>query len=94
MSEVHGQKKKLSQNVNLLDLKMIDYITDAKNKKICTKSKEELIKKFTRIYKLCNGGLNKFVLLLRKGVYPYEYMNSWEKFDETSLQIKKHFTLN
>ena len=27
---MHGKKKKLSQNVNLLDLKMIDYITDAK----------------------------------------------------------------
>ena len=26
-------KKKLSQNGNLLDLKMIDYITDAKNVK-------------------------------------------------------------
>ena len=70
---------------------MIDYITDAKNKKICTKSREELIKKFTRIYKLCNGGLNKFVLLLRKGVYPYEYMDSWEKFDETSIPDKKAF---
>ena len=73
---------------------MIDYITDAKNKKICTKSKEGLIKKFTRIYKLCNGDLNKFVLLLRKGVYPYEYMNSWERFDETSLQINYHTLLS
>ena len=38
------------ENVNLLDLKMIDYITDAKNvKKTCTKSKDWLIKKFWRI---------------------------------------------
>ena len=27
-------------------------------------------------------------LLLRKGAYPYEYMNSWEIFDETSLPDK------
>ena len=28
-------------------------------------------------------------MLLRKGVYPYEYMDSWEKFNETSLTAKK-----
>ena len=30
-------------------------------------------------------------MLLRKGVYPYEYMNSWERFDETSLPDKEAF---
>ena len=56
-----------------------------------TKSINELIEKFPKMYQFCNGDLNKFVLLLRKGVYPYEYMDSWERFDETSLQNKKHF---
>ena len=28
-------------------------------------------------------------LLLRKGLYPYEYINSWERFGETSLPDKK-----
>ena len=41
-----------------------------------TKSKNGLNKKFLRIYKICNGGLNKCVLLLRKDVYPHEYMDS------------------
>ena len=30
-------------------------------------------------------------MLLRKGVYPHEYMDSWERFDETSLPDKKSF---
>ena len=51
----------------------------------------ELIKKFPSIYQFCNGDINKFVSLLRKGVYPYEYMDSWERFDETSLPDKKDF---
>ena len=29
--------------------------------------------------------------MLRKGVYPYKYMDSWEKFNETSLPIKEDF---
>ena len=35
--------------------------------------------------------LMNFVLLLKKGVYPYEYMDSWERFDETSLPDKEAF---
>ena len=30
-------------------------------------------------------------MLLRKGVYTYEYMDSWEIFDESSLPDKKAF---
>ena len=33
------------------------------------KSKDDLIEKFPITYNLCNGDLNKFVLLLRKSVY-------------------------
>ena len=29
--------------------------------------------------------------MLGKGVYPYEYMDSWEKFNETSLPSKEDF---
>ena len=31
------------------------------------------------------------MLLPQKGVYPYEYMDNWEKFNETSLPQKEHF---
>ena len=36
------------------------------------KFNKDLIKKFKNKYSFCNNDLNKFVLLLRKGVYPYE----------------------
>ena len=59
-----------------------------------TKSIYDLIEKFPRMHQFCNGDLNKFVLLLRKGVYRYEYMDSWERFNETSLPLKKLFIAN
>ena len=52
---------------------------------------KELINRFASSYEFCNGDINKFILLLRKGVYPYEYMDSWERFDETSLLNKEDF---
>ena len=58
------------------------------NKKI---SLIELSEKFPNTYRFCNRDLNKFSLLLRKGVYPYEYMDSWEKFNETELPDKESF---
>ena len=52
---------------------------------------KELIKRFVGTYEFCNKNLNKFILLLRKGVYPYEYMDNWERFDETLLLVKNLF---
>ena len=49
------------------------------------------MKKFSNIYKFCNNDISKFVLLLRKGVYPYEHMDSWERFNKTTLRNKKSF---
>ena len=52
---------------------------------------KELIKRFASTYKFCNKNLSKFILLLRKGVYPYEYMDNWERFNETSLPDKEFY---
>ena len=32
-----------------------------------------------------------FKLMRRKGVYPYEYMDSWDKFEERDLPPKEAF---
>ena len=55
------------------------------------KFNEELIKRFASTYSFCNNDLNKFILLLRKGVYPYKYMDNWERFNEISLPSKESF---
>ena len=41
------------------------------------------------MFKFSNNDISKFILLLRKGVYPYEYMDGWEKFNETPIPEKQ-----
>ena len=65
----------------------IDKVSEIDNKI----SHAALIEKFYNTYQLCNKDLNKFALLLRKGVYPYEYMDSWKRFKEESLPDKESF---
>ena len=58
-----------------------------------------LKERFKNTYEFCNNNKtesmgkvnNKFILLLRKGVYPYEYMDSFERLKETKLPEYKHF---
>ena len=58
------------------------------------KFNKELIERFASTYEFCHKDLNKFILLLRKGVYPYEYMDNWERFEETTLPNKESFYSN
>ena len=37
--------------------------------------------------------ISKFILLLQKCVYPYNYMDDWEKFIEILFLKKKVFTV-
>ena len=52
---------------------------------------ENLKKKSQNIFKFSNYDINKFIFLLRKGVYYYEYMDDWEKFNKATLLEKKEF---
>ena len=54
------------------------------NKNYKKEFNKDLIKRSGNTYEFRNGDIDKFILLLRKGIYPYDYMNSWKKFDETS----------
>ena len=52
---------------------------------------KELIERFSSTYEFCDKDLNKFIMLLRKGVYPYEYMGQWDKFNEELTPSKESF---
>ena len=66
------EKRKIWSECDFIGLKnnKLNYKCKECNKR-SLKPVNELIKKFPNIHKFCNGGINKFVLLLRKGVYPY-----------------------
>ena len=70
---------------------LIEYKCLCCNKNYQQKFDEKLKERFFNTYKFSNHDNNKFILLLWKGVYPYEYMDDWEKFNETSLPEKEDF---
>ena len=66
----------------------INKIVYTKCKSCNSKNKQSLhslIKRFSNTYKLTYNNTDKFLLFLRKGVYPYEYMNDRNKFNENKL---------
>ena len=86
------ERKKIRLNCEFIGFKngRLNYKCK-KCKKSYTKLANESIKNFPTLYKFCNGDLNKFFLLLRKGIYPYEYIDSWERFDENTIPPKEAF---
>ena len=85
---------------NLIKYKCLSCIKDYSNK-----IDEELKKRFKNTFKCSNNDIKKIydneknndnekILLLRKRVYPYEYMYKWETFNETTLPEKEEFYSN
>ena len=60
-------------------------------KRYSRKFNKILAKKFKNTWRFCNEDIDKFMVLLRKGVYPYEYMDDWSRFDEEELSDKSDF---
>ena len=70
---------------------MIKYRCLSCNKYYPNKLDEKLKKWSKKTFKFSDNDINKFILLLRKSVYPYEYIDEWEKFNETTLPGKEEF---
>ena len=49
---------------------------------------KDLSNRFPNKYRFCNEDMNELVLLLRRAFYPYEHMDSWERFNETTTDKK------
>ena len=73
---------------------LIKYKCFSCNKLYWNNIDNELKRRFKNTFKFSNNDVNKFILLLRKGVSPYEYMDDWEKFNKTTLPQKEEFCIN
>lgn len=56
--------------------------------KKCGKSYKSIVplkEKFSNVYAICNNDLDKLLLSLKKGIYPYGHMDKWSRFNQTTL---------
>ena len=73
---------------------LIKYKCLSCNKDYSNKLEEKLKKRLKNTFKFSKNDVNKFILLLRKGVYPHEYMDELEKFNEATFPEKGEFYTN
>ena len=69
---------------------LINYKCLSCNENYSKKIDDELKNWFKNTFKFFID-IYKFILLLRKDIYPYEFMDDWEKFNEISLLKKEEF---
>ena len=71
---------------------LITNLSEINEKKIDCDKLNELKCKFPSTWKFCDNDDEEFKLMLRKGVYQYEYMSNQNKFDEDKLPSKEYFS--
>ena len=74
---------------NFIKYKRLSY-----NKDYSNNFDEGLKKQFKNSFKFSNNDINKFILQLKKGVFPYEYMDDLKNFNEILLSEKEEFYSN
>ena len=78
-------------NTQSLEYDLIKYKCLCFSKKCQQKFDAKLKEQFLNTYTFSNCCHNKFILLLQKNFYPYEFMDHWEKFNKTSLPEREDF---
>ena len=63
------------------------------NKEYEKELNNELIGRFANTYKFCDNDLDKFIMLLRKGVYPYDILMNGINLMKKYCQVKNHFII-
>ena len=79
------------EHIKEMELRFIDSI------KFMSSSLDSLVNNLARggheFWGFENYNCRQRKLLIRKGIYPYQYMDSWDKFEETSLpRIEKFYS--
>ena len=74
-TEKNVKIKTVNQHLILSGLNILDYYINSNVKKKQLEPTHEITKKSLITHKFCNNDLNKFILLLRKGVFTL--INTW-----------------
>ena len=62
------------------------------NKDYSNKVDEKLKKWFKNTFNFSNNDINKVIFLLRKAVYPYDYISDWEKCIEATPEKEEFYS--
>ena len=74
----------LAERIHKIKCNDCDYFLEYKSAMIIQtieRFSKKLDEELKNTFKFSNNDINKFISLLRKCVYPYKYMDYWDKFN-------------